>query len=679
MDSTVPVRAVTGQPRRPAVAGRVPPVAGGGRGLPPVHETLICVALPCLALSAAHGQLTGEGVEGVYRSGRRVLAVSRLRIAGGDPVPVLGRMVSAGLARFMAVARTPADIGPDPGVAVERTRDAEGTERITFRSALRQPVRLPVELELGTDLAELGAVATGTAGPGLPASVHGSGLRWTAPDGRHSTVSAVPAPKDALALASAGLLRWELELPPGAARTIELRVGDGRPTRPAGRAGAGPLAEARVEGDDPRVERFLGAAQDDLRALLVRDPARPADLHAVAGAPWRCGLAPAEALWAARMALPLGTRLAAATLRVLARARRAGSGADEGRIPGPLRDAGPHLPPGCTGAEATLAFPAVLAEARRWGMPEQEVAELLPAAEGCLRWLRSATDATGLVRDPGATGLRRAETQAHAHRALLLGAALLAECGRPDATEWQDRAGALRARFREEFWLDDPSGGRPAAALTDGGRPLPHLGGAAAHLLDTGLLGGGRLADGLLDEARTGLLARLLGAPALDSGWGLRGLGTQEPGHSPFGHRAGAVRVHETAVAVTGLAAAGHDRSAASLARGLLDAAEVFGYRLPEMYAGEQRAAGSVPVPHPAACRPAAVASAAAVQILVALAGVRPDAPARTVALQPVPGAPLGAFRLAGLRVAGEPFAVRVTRQGLGMIEEAADGLQLGV
>ena len=35
--------------------------------------------------------------------------------------------------------------------------------------------------------------------------------------------------------------------------------------------------------------------------------------------------------------------------------------------------------------------------------------------------------------------------------------------------------------------------------------------------------------------------------------------------------------------------------------------------------------------------------------------------------------------QLSGLRVAGEPFAVRISRLGLGMVEEAADGLQLGV
>ncbi|MGW0581028.1 glycogen debranching N-terminal domain-containing protein, partial [Streptomyces sp. NPDC002920] len=81
----------------------------------------------------------------------------------------------------------------------------------------------------------------------------------------------------------------------------------------------------------------------------------------------------------------------------------------------------------------------------------------------------------------------------------------------------------------------------------------------------------------------------------------------------------------------------------------------------------------------PAACRPAATAAAAGVLMLTALAGIRPDAPARTVTLRPPHSAPLGEIGLTGLRVAGGPFSVRVSRLGLAMVEEAVDGLQLGV
>ncbi|MBT2419614.1 glycogen debranching protein [Streptomyces sp. ISL-22] len=636
----------------------------------------MCVALPGLVISTEQGQLTGRGLEGFYRAGRRLLSRCQIRVAGREPLAVQARMTAADRARFVGTLRTSPQAGPDPDVVVERTRHADGTERITLHSAAVRPLRVPVEVALGTDLADLGAIVRGTTGPELPASVHDSGLRWSSAKGS-TAVTADPPPTDALA--SAGLLRWELALLPGGSASIELRVRqDGvGPVRAVGRAATSPLVTARAAGDDPRVAALLRTSIEDLQALLLRDPAHPADTHLAAGAPWRCGLAPAEALAAARMTLPLGTRLAAGTLRTLARTQLRAQGPQSGMIPGPRRDAGTHLPPGCTGTEATLLFPALLAEARRWGLPEPEIEELLPAAERCLTWLRSTVGDGSYLSDPRPGGPVRCETQAYAHRAALLGADLLDACGRPGGAELRHWAEALRTAFRADFWIDDLGGGRPAAARATDGRLVPHLGAAAVHLLDTGLLGGGEQAPGLLDKVQTEQLARLLGGPAMDSGWGLRGLGVREAGHNPFGHRSGAVRVHETAVAVAGLAAADYEKEASALLRGVMAAAEAFGHRLPDMYGGEQRIDGSAPLPHPAACRPAATAAAAGVLLLTTLAGIRPDAPAETVTLRPIRSAPLGEIVLTGLRVAGAPFSVRVSRLGLAMVEEAADGLQL--
>ncbi|MFF1439385.1 glycogen debranching N-terminal domain-containing protein [Streptomyces sp. NPDC058295] len=639
---------------------------------------MICVALPGLAISTDQGQLTGHGLEGFYRAGRRTLSRCQVRVAGREPLAVQARMTSADRVRFVGTLRVTPHGGPDPDIVVERTRSADGTELITLHSAAVRPLRLPVEVALGTDLADLGAIASGTVGPELAATVHDSGLRWSCAAGA-SSVTADPPPADAIA--SAGLLRWDFEVPPGGTVRVELRVRlDGAgPVRAVGRAATSPLATAQATGDDPRVRALLATSVADLQALLVRDPAHPADTHLAAGAPWRCGLAPADALAAARMTLPLGTRLAAGTLRTLARTQITAPGPRCGMIPGPRRDAGAHLPPGCTGTEATLLFPVLLAEARRWGLPDHDTEELLPAAERCLTWLRAAVGEGPYLSDPQPSGPVRCETQAHAHRAALLGADLLEACGRPGGDGLREWSRKLRATFRRDFWIDDPGGGRPAAARTPDGRPLPHLCATAVHLLDTGLLGGGTHAPGLLDRVQTEQLARLLGSPVMDSGWGLRGLGAKEIGYNPFGHRSGAVRVHETAIAVAGLAAAGYETEGAALLRGVLTAAEAFGHRLPEMYAGEQRGDGTAPLPHPAACRPAATAAAAGVLLLTTLAGVRPDAPAGTVTLRPLRGAPLGEIGLTGLRVAGAPFSVRVSRLGLAMVEEAADGLQLGV
>lgn len=639
---------------------------------------MICVALPGLAISTDQGQLTGHGLEGFYRAGRRTLSRCEVRVAGREPLAVQARMTSADRARFVGTLRVTPHGGPDPDIVVERIRSADGTELITLHSAAARPLRLPVEVALGTDLADLGAIASGTVGPELAATVHDSGLRWSGAAGT-SSVTADPPPVDAIA--SAGLLRWDFEVPPGGTVRVELRVRlDGAgPVRAVGRAATSPLATAHATGDDPRVRALLATSVADLQALLVRDPAHPADTHLAAGAPWRCGLAPADALAAARMTLPLGTRLAAGTLRTLARTQITAPGPRCGMIPGPRRDAGAHLPPGCTGTEATLLFPVLLAEARRWGLPDPETEELLPAAERCLTWLRTTVGEGPYLSDPQPGGPVRSETQSHAHRAALLGADLLDACGRPGGDGLREWARKLRATFRRDFWIDDPGGGRPAAARTPDGRPLPHLCATAVHLLDTGLLGGGAHAPGLLDRVQTEQLARLLGSPVMDSGWGLRGLGAKETGYNPFGHRSGAVRVHETAIAVAGLAVAGYEKEGAALLRGVLTAAEAFGHRLPEMYAGERRGDGTAPLPHPAACRPAATAAAAGVLLLTTLAGVRPDAPAGTVTLRPLRGAPLGEIGLTGLRVAGAPFSVRVSRLGLAMVEEAADGLQLGV
>ncbi|MFE6287349.1 glycogen debranching N-terminal domain-containing protein [Streptomyces sp. NPDC057877] len=662
-------------PTPPTDSRREPPRTAD---LPTTHTAMICVALPGLAVSTEHGQLTGHGLEGFYRAGRRVLSRCQVRVAGREPLAVQARMAGADRARFVGTVRASPHTGPDPDLLVERTRHADGTERITLHSAAPRPLRLPVEVALGTDLAALGTIASGGAGPELPASVHDSGLRWSCPTGAAS-VTAHPPPTDALA--SAGLLRWEVELPPHGSASVELRVrpeGSG-PLRAAGHTATSPLAPARATGDDHRAEALMRAGIADLQGLLVRDPAHPADTHLAAGAPWRCGLAPAEALAAARMALPLGTRLAAGTLRTLARGQRTGTGPHSGMIPGPHRDTGPHLPPGCTGTEATLLFPALLAEARRWGLPDPETEELLPAAERCLNWLRTTVGDGVYLGDPQPGGPARCETQAHAHRAALLGADLLDACGRQGADGLRQWARALRAAFRKDFWIDTPGGGRPAAARAPDGRLLPQLGSSAVHLFDTGLLGGGAQAPGLLDGVQSGQLARLLGSPAMDCGWGLRGLGVTERAYNPFGHRGGAVRVQETAVAVAGLAAAGYEKEASGLLRGVLAAAEAFQHRLPEMYAGEQRTDGSAPLPHPAACRPAATSAAAGILLLTSLAGIRPDAPAGTVTLRPMHSAPLGEIGLSGLRVAGAPFSVRVSRLGLAMVEEAADGLQLGV
>ncbi|WP_420492944.1 glycogen debranching N-terminal domain-containing protein [Kitasatospora camelliae] len=679
-----------------------------------------------MASSGPDGQLRGHGLHGFFHTGVRTVARMEVRLGGIEPMPLQGTLTSAAAARFVGAIRIPGDPDPDPALTVERLRHADGVETVTVRNTGARPARLPLEIALGTDLGLLTDIAAGRRSADLPAQVQSSGLRW-AGHGRSATVSAQPSPH--AVLAGAGVLRWDLEVQPGSRWSVELRADSetqavaGRP--PTGRGPGVPLpwAEPEVRCDDTRAERLLTRSLDTLGGLLLADADRPTDLYAASGAPWRFGLTTADALWAARLTLPLGTRLAAGTLRALARRQQTGGapaitgpggsgepsssgtaaapGANapaaapgtriDGLIPGPLRHGGPELPPSCTATEATLLFVTVLAEAWRWGLPRAEVAELLPAAERALAALRTAVaDGTdgpeGFVTDLSRTAADRAarpaparvEVQAQAHRAALHGADLLEAFGRPGAEEWRAWAARLRERFRDRFWIDDLSGGRPAAALLTEDRPVPAVASTLVHLLDLGLAAEGGLHEGLLDREQTRLLAQRFANPELDCGWGLRTLSAKSARFNPLGHRSGAVRVHETVLAVSGLSEAGFEREAGALLEGLLDASAHVDGRLPEMYAGEQRVSGCPPVPHPAACGPAAVSAAAGVHLVLALAGVRPDVPAGRVVVRPASTAPLGELELTGLRVAGEPFSVRVSRIGVAVVEEAPADLQLG-
>ncbi|WP_082559045.1 glycogen debranching N-terminal domain-containing protein [Kitasatospora sp. MBT66] len=700
-----PAESVVGAPRPAGRPDQAHPAGAGGpaRSAPPrpqpaaVHHAVLCVKAPAMAASDPDGQLRGHGLHGFYRSGVRVVARMELRLGGIEPLPLQGTLTTAAQARFLGAVRLPGDLDPDPALTVERLRHADGVETVTVRNAGGRPARLPLEIALSTDLGPVAEIAAGHRSPDLPGQVQSAGLRWAGPT-HSATVSAQPSPH--AVLAGAGVLRWDLDVQPGARWSVELRAeleSTVPAPRPPGGRGPGvplPWAEPEVRCDDPRVALVVSRSLDSLGGLLFADPDRPTDLYLASGAPWRFGLAPADALWAARLTLPLGTRLAAGTLRALARRQQqsaAGSGGPgqggrrpEGLLPGALRHGGPELPPTCTATEATLLFVTVLAEAWRWGLPRAEVLELLPAAERALGALREGlvdgfvTDLSRPVEERAAHPVpARAEVQAQAHRAALHGAELLAAFGRPGAEEWRGWAAALRGRFRERFWVDDLSGGRPAAGLAPGGQPLPAVAASLVHLLDPGLAADGGRHETLLDREQTRLLAQRLAAPELDSGWGLRTLSAKSPRFNPLGHRSGAVRVHETALAVAGLAEAGHENEAGALLEGLLAAAAHFDGRLPEMYAGEQWTPGSPPVPHPGACRPAAVSSAGAAHAVFALAGVRPDVPGGRVLVRPASTAPLGELELTGLRVAGEPFSVRVSRIGVAMVEEASAELQL--
>ena len=392
-------------------------------------------------------------------------------------------------------------------------------------------------------------------------------------------------------------------------------------------------------------------------------PDGPTEVFLAAGAPWYLTLFGRDSIWAARMLLPIGTELALGTLRALARRQGRSFDTLTGEQPGKIlhevrrqtnydqTSAKVHtLPPVYYGTiDATPLWVCLLHDAWKWGLPEADVATLLGPLRCCLDWLAgSVRDGDGFVRyiDESGRGLANqgwkdssgaiqfrdgrlarppialCEVQAYAYEAATAGADLLEAFGLDGPERWRQLAAELADRFRSHFWVADEEGPYPAVALQDDGAPVDSLSSNIGHLLGTGLL----------SPEESALVARRLGGPDLNSGFGLRTLASSSLGYNPFSYHRGSVWPHDTAIAITGLARTGGEeaqRSANLLIEGLLSAAEAFDYRLPELYSGCGKAGRRRPLPYPASCHPQAWTAASSIAVLAAHLGISPDMPDR--------------------------------------------------
>jgi glycogen debranching enzyme len=583
-----------------------------------------------------------------------VLSRLVVTVDGAEPEPVSAALHGADGARFEAVA------GP---LTIERIRTATpdgGTERIVVRNDGDHPATATLEVAAETDLAPINAVKQGTADrPSVPLR---DGRVHTAPDGYRVRLD--------------GPAHARLSLPPGGDVTTTITV---RATPPPATGfsqippdGPAPWSSAplTVRSADPRLDALVAQGVRDLAALLLTDGG---DLYCAAGSPWYLTLFGRDALWTARLALPLGTELAGGTLRALARHQGARhdpvTEEEPGKIPHELRPAHATnwLPPVYYGSvDATALFVITLAEAWRWGMPAAEVEALLPAAERALAWLgtfeefvsyRGSADklvnqgwkdsVDGVQHEdgtPAAPPVALSEVQAYAVQAADLGAGLLDAFGRSGGDHWRAWAARLRERFRARFWVD----GYPAIALDGQGKPVDGLASNLGHLFGTGLL------DPEEERRAAHRLAEL------DSGWGLRTLTGRAAGFDPLSYHLGSVWPHDTVIAILGLTRAGLHDHAARLAHGLIAAAPWFGHRLPELFGGGD--ATAPPVPYPPACRPQAWAAAVSPALVTALLGLDVDVPARTLAVSPLPG--VAGLSVTDLRVGAAALTVRVAGDG---------------
>lgn len=686
---------------------------------PQLHQLVATLAAPTLCLSDADGQIRQAGANGLYVNDVRVLSELVLRVEGAEPTALGHDLAGGAHSRFSGTTFKAGRTGADPTVFVERSRVlmATGmTEQIEIRSYAADPVRLRLELTAGCDLVGMDDVKSGTFPPLLPARADVGGLAWDVDD--HATVSLAVTPAPSRLDATAGVLAWEVELGGRGATTVTLTVQlhetHGAPlVVQAPPAGAAPLVAPIVVAPDERIARFLERSVADLSGLRLSLADRPDDVFLAAGVPWFFTLFGRDSIWAARMLLPLGTELARGTLRTLA--SRQGLRCDPltGEQPGKIlhevrRERTDHrnwdirrseplsLPPVYYGTvDATPLWVCLLHDAWRWGMSAEAVAELLEPMESCLAWIAEyGCSQDGFVSyvDESGSGLTNqgwkdshdgiqfrdgriaraplalCEVQGYAYEAMTAGAALLDAFGRPTADKWRAFATSLAASFRKAFWVEDADGPYPAVALDRDGAAVDSLTSNIGHLLGTGIL----------DDEEAEIVARRLGSPALDSGYGLRTLASNSAGFNPLSYHCGSVWCHDTAIAVRGLARTATptaQRTAASLIDGLLAAAEGFEFRMPELFGGHGRTQGGAPLPYPASCRPQAWSAAASVAILTALLGIQPDVPGGALRLRPL-GAHLES--VAGLRLGAESVGVHLA-EGRPTLSGGGDNLRISM
>ncbi len=663
---------------------------------PPVNDLIVTVQAPAAALSRPDGQIRASGMDGLFVSDVRALTEVRLRFGGVEPHPLTVLPEGPGRTRFVSIAHGFGDPINDPTIRLDRVRQLtpDGMhEEIRIASVATRPVRAWVTIELRCDLTPLELARLGRSRPELPVQPRPAELRWES-DG--ITVEASGAGAESMTRPDG--LRWLVWLAPGERTVLTWRVVVGE-RRPVLAAPAGPVEWARptVRGDDPRLARLLARSLDDLESLRLveagADPGRESTFVG-AGAPWFLTLFGRDSIWAARMLLPLGTELAAGTLRALARrqgravdpapARRRGRSCTScaampprarrrrpargrrcyygtrRRHPAwisllPTPGAGACRPGGRAAAAAPRARRSAGSRrtATRTGTDSSSTSTTAdagwPTRAGRTRSTRSGSTTERLAPSP----IALCEVQAYAHGRRCDAADLLDAFGRPGADRWRLVARRdWRTRFRE------PVLGRRTARPVSRPWPSTATGGRWTRSPATS---GTCSAPGCCSAAeeapgRRGCSA----APALAGGFGLRTMSTLDEGYKPLSYHCGSVWPHDTAIALLGLTAAGADTAAGPLIDGLLSAAEAFDYRLPELYGG-RRAAPTWPArSRTRRLPPAGLGRGRSGRRPAGALGLAVDLPAGEVRLRPLAAA--GALEATGLRIAGRSVSIAVDR-----------------
>ncbi|EID56535.1 amylo-alpha-1,6-glucosidase [Saccharomonospora xinjiangensis] len=665
-----------------------------------VHGTSFCVC-------DDDGDFSGSRAEGAFYQDTRILSGWQLRIDGRPVEPITVQTPEPFHARFVGRAHSGEGEG-ESSLLVRRERYIGGgmREDLILRNYGRTKVTCTVSLRVTADFADVFEVKAGriqekghhaveVTGTGLHLTRYldstSRGVRITGQT-LDDTVAEYSRDRVSFRVVVAGGEEWYASV--GA-----LPVIDGTPIiplfpreHPVEHSRPAVLARRWREespvlrySDNRSLAHTLQRSREDLGALRMFDPDRPDDVAIAAGAPWFMALFGRDSLLASLMSLAIDPTLALGTVQTLAHHQGTKVDPDSEEEPGrilhevrfgadvSLALGGSHIYFGTV--DATPLFVMLLGELSRWGIGRDHVEALLGHADRALDWIDryGDRDGDGFVEYHRATerglinqgwkdswdGVNFAdgtiarspialcEVQGYVYAAFVARAELAENFGdREGSRYWRDRAGALRKRFNERFWLAEL--GRYALGLDGDKRPIDSVASNIGHCLWTGIV----------DESRAESVANSLLSTPMFSGWGIRTLSSEMGAYNPMSYHNGSVWPHDNALIAAGLMRYGFVEHAQRVAVAVFDAARAFDGRLPELMCGFDRSEYDTPVPYPTSCSPQAWASAAPVHLLRTLLRFQPSLPHRRLRVSPALPESFGALLIDDVPLGGSRISI---------------------
>ncbi|MDQ0096129.1 amylo-alpha-1,6-glucosidase [Paeniglutamicibacter psychrophenolicus] len=671
-------------------------------------------------LSAANGDMEEIRPHGLFFRDTRFVCGWRLRINGKDLEPLSGTAVEPYRAMFVGrIEGTEGDA--ESHVLVERHRSLNSgfTEQITVHNYSSSQFTATLTVDIDTDFADLFDVKGGLRRPKRASelTVQPHGQLHACELGGHRLALRV---KDDRAEGTPSGLRYGLSVPPQGQWTtlvsVDPSINEERPgaedapepepgylERPEIRQAAWNRKVPSLKIGNTLVGEVLATSRRDLGTLRIFQPGNDSRAVVAAGAPWFMALFGRDSLLTGFMSLAVDSSLALGTVEALAERQgtqtNPATEEEPGKILHELRQGtSPARELGTSGAyygsvDSTPLFVTLAGELARWGIGRDTLQRLMPAVDSAMGWIERSVAKdrhgflaykrslpTGLANQGwkdswdgitfadgtvAAAPLALCEVQGYVYTAYLARALLAKMAG--DGKTMLDharRAARIKEAFNEEFWL--PDRGYYALALDGSGRAVDSCASNMGHCLWSGIV----------DKDKAPAVAARLMDPEMFSGWGVRTLSTRMRAYNPASYHNGSVWPHDNALVAGGLMRYGFVAESQRIAVALMEAAQAFGGRLPELFCGLDRDSHPVPVPYPTSCSPQAWAAATPMHLLRMMLRLDPFLTQGQLFIDPVLPEDWGEVELGNIVLGEGRLSLRATGRHL-QVGEVPAGLQV--